>query len=97
MHTVGVGTEQGTVVEINGFDVATALDAGLLEKIADVTDGSYHQASDAASLNAIYNSIDLKFERVEKPREITAGFAGAGGLLLALGSLLSILWLGRVI
>ena len=45
----------------------------------------------------IYKSIDLEFKRVKKPREVTALFAAAGGLLLALGSLLSIVWLGRVI
>ena len=44
VHTIGVGTKQGTVVEIDGFSVATALDEDLLKKIADVTDGTYHEA-----------------------------------------------------
>ena len=35
--------------------------------------------------------------RVKKPREATALFASAGGLLLALGSVLSLVWFGRVI
>ena len=90
VHAIGVGTEQGTVVQIDGFSVATALDADMLKKIADITDGTYHQASDAAALTGIYKSIDLEFKRVKKPREVTALFAAAGGLLLALGSALSI-------
>ena len=47
VHAIGVGTEQGTVVEVDGFNVATALDADMLRQIADVTDGTYNQASDA--------------------------------------------------
>jgi Ca-activated chloride channel family protein len=97
IHTIGVGTPEGTVVEIDGFSVATALDEAMLQEIADVTDGTYEQAGDAAALRGIYESIDLEFTRVDEEREITAVFAAAGGLLLALGSALSILWFGRVI
>ena len=97
VHAIGVGTEQGTVVQVDGFSVATALDAGMLKQIADTTDGTYNQASDAAALTAIYKSIDLEFKTVRKPREVTALFSAAGGLLLVLGSALSILWLGRLV
>jgi len=97
VHTIGVGTMKGTVVQINGFSVATALDEDMLKQIAKVTDGTYHQAGDTAALTGIYKSIDLEFKQVKKPREVTALFAAAGGLLLALGSLLSIVWFGRVI
>jgi Ca-activated chloride channel homolog len=97
IHAVGVGTAEGTVIEIDGFSIATALDEGLLQEIAEVTDGTYEQAADAESLTGIYESIDLEFKRVEGPREVTALFAAAGGLLLALGSVLSIVWFGRVI
>ncbi len=97
IHAIGIGTKQGTVVEVDGFNVATALDDALLTKIADVTDGTYHQAGDAEALAGIYESIDLEFKRVEKPREVTALFAGAGALLLSFGAFLSIAWFGRVI
>ena len=40
-------------------------------------------SGDAESLTEIYESIDLEFKRVEEPREVTALFAAAGGLLLA--------------
>jgi Ca-activated chloride channel family protein len=97
IHAIGVGTEEGTVLEIDGFSLATALDESLLKQIAEVTDGTYEQAGDAAALTGIYESIDLEFKRVDEPREVTALFAAAGGLLLALGSVLSIVWFGRVI
>jgi Ca-activated chloride channel homolog len=97
IHAIGIGTKEGAVVEVDGFNVATALDDELLTEIADVTDGTYNQADDAEALAGIYDSIDLEFKRVEKPREVTALFAGAGALLLALGAFLSIVWFGRVI
>ena len=97
VHSIGIGTPEGTVVEIDGFSVATALDEELLTEIADVTDGTYNVAGDAATLDRIYESVDLELTRVEREHEVTALFAAAGGLLLALGSLLSIAWFGRVI
>ena len=97
VHAIGVGTEQGTVVQVDGFNVATSLDAAMLQKIADTTDGTYDQATDAAALTGVYKSIDLQFKTVKKPREVTALFSALGGLLLVLGSALSIFWLGRVV
>ena len=97
VHAIGLGTENGTVVQIDGFSVSTALDADMLGKIAEISDGTFSQAGDAAALTGVYESIDLEFKRVEKPREMTAVFSAAAGLMLVLGSILSIAWLGRVI
>jgi Ca-activated chloride channel family protein len=97
VHAIGLGTPAGTVVQIDGFSEATALNADLLKKIAQVTDGTYDQAGDAATLVRIYKSIHLELKSVRKPREATAAFAAAGGVLLALGSVLSLTWFGRVI
>jgi Ca-activated chloride channel homolog len=97
VHAIGIGTKQGTVIEVDGFNIATALDEGLLKEIANVTDGTYNHAADAAALAKVYDSIDLEFKTTRKPREVTAIFAAGGGLLLALGALLSMSWFGRVI
>lgn len=95
IHTVGLGTEGGAVVEVNGFSVGTTLNADLLKRIADETDGEYHEAPDAATLAAVYRSIDLELEHRKDERELTAPLAAIAGLLLATGSALSTLWLGR--
>lgn len=97
IHAIGVGTKEGTTVKIDGFSVATALDEDLLQQIAEISNGTYDQAGNAAALTKIYESIDVEFKQIEKPREVTALFAAVGGLLLALGSLASIAWFGRVI
>lgn len=97
VHAIGIGTKQGAVIEVEGFNIATALDEELLKEIAHVTDGTYDHAADAAALAKVYDSIDLEFKATRKSREVTALFAAAGGLLLALGALLSMVWVGRVI
>jgi len=97
IETVGVGTTQGTTIEVDGFQVATALNEELLTKIAATTGGSYHPAQDAAELNEIHRSIDLRLTTKPQPVELTALFAGAALLLLTLGGLLMIRGHGRII
>jgi Ca-activated chloride channel family protein len=97
IQTVGVGTTAGTTVHIGGFTIATALDAATLESVAKVTNGSYHYVNDGSAANAISKSIQLHFTVVTEHTEVTALFAMAGVLLLALGAVLSVLWFGRVI
>ena len=73
IHAIGIGTPEGTVVEIDGFSVATALDEELLTEIAEVTDGTYNRAGDAATLER-----DLRVRRPRaRPRRARARGDGA--------------------
>ena len=97
IHAIGIGTEQGTVVDIGGFSVATALDSALLQEVAKVSDGTYYEAADAATLAEIYKSIDLDFKTKTEHTEVTALFTTGAALLLVAGALLSVFWFGRVV
>ena len=97
VHTVGIGTPEGTVVDIDGFSVATALNRELLEEVASTTDGSYHGGEDTAGREAISETIDLRFKVVSEHTEVTWLFSAAGIALLLAGALLSVLWFGRVV
>jgi Ca-activated chloride channel homolog len=96
VYPVGIGSPEGTVVEIEGFNVATALDEDLLEQIASVTDGTYFHADDAASLTRIYDNIDLKLTSEPKTTEVTGVLTGLSTLCLVVGGVLSLIWFGRV-
>jgi Ca-activated chloride channel family protein len=96
VFTVGLGNEAGTVVEIDGFSIATALDVELLRALAEATGGTYSNAADAAALDDVYRSLDLEFVRQGEPTEVTALFAGVGGALAVLAATLSLAWFGRV-
>ena len=97
IHAIGIGTPQGTVVDIGGFNVATALDAELLSQVAEVSDGRYYEAENAAQLSEIYKNIDLDFKSVTEHTEVTALFTAGAALLLVIGALLSVFWFGRVV
>src|SRR5579871_3605669 len=97
VHAIGVGTAAGTVVQINGFSVATALDAALLQQVATLTNGSYHSANDASALAAVSRSIDLRFTFVSQHTEITALFSAAGAVLLLIAASTSVFRAGRVV
>ncbi|MEU4556962.1 VWA domain-containing protein [Actinoplanes sp. NPDC023936] len=97
IQTVGVGTAQGGTVEVDGFQLGTALDESLLTSIAQVTGGTYHAAGDAATLADTTKSIDLRLTTEKEPLELTAPFAAAALLLLTLGGLLSTRWHGRIV
>lgn len=97
IQTVGVGTAQGATVEVDGFQLGTALDESLLTTVAQVTGGAYQQAGDAAALTDSTRSIDLRLTTEKEPLELTAGFAAAALLLLTLGGLLGIRWHGRIV
>ncbi len=97
VQTIGVGTAAGTTVQIDGFSVATALDAPTLAAVASVTNGSYHQVDDPAGLKAVSRTINLHFAVVTQYTEVTALFAGAAVLLLVAGALISVVRSGRLV
>jgi Ca-activated chloride channel family protein len=94
---VGIGSPNGAVVEIDGFSVATALDADLLRGVARSSGGTYFAAADAAALRRVYDRIDLELTTVGRNTEITALFAGAALVLVLVAAALSMRWYGRVI
>lgn len=96
IHTIAVGTPEGTMLTVNGFTVFTQVNEEALKQISGITQGTYFNARDVEDLREIYESIEprLKVEREEQ--EVTAVFAGVSILILLTGALLSLLWFSRV-
>jgi Ca-activated chloride channel family protein len=96
IYTVGIGSAGGATLDIDGFKVHTQLDASTLQRISDITGGTYYAAEDQQGLARVYDDVDTKL--VVKPQmiEVTGLFAGASALLLTLGGLSSLAWLGRL-
>jgi Ca-activated chloride channel homolog len=97
IETVGVGTVEGSTIEIDGYQMATALNERLLTEIAETTRGSYHRAQDAEALGAIYQSLDLRTMTQDELVELTAAVVAISLLLLTIGGLLMIHWFGRIL
>lgn len=97
VYPIGLGRPEGTVLEIDGFQVATALDEPMLREIAARTDGRYFAAADERALAAVYESIELTWTASPEHIELTGVFAAAAAFLLLLGVGLSFAWFGRVV
>jgi Ca-activated chloride channel homolog len=96
IYTVGVGSAAGTTIEVEGFKVHSQLDEPMLREISEITDGAYFAADDPKELSAIYESIDTRLVLRPEAMEVTSLFAGAGVLVLLIGGVSSLLWLGRL-
>jgi Ca-activated chloride channel family protein len=96
VYTVGIGTPEGTVLQIQGRNVFTRLDESTLQAVADQTGGRYFNAQSDADLRQVYD--DLSRERVieNKNTEVTFAFAGAALVLSIVAGGLGLLWFNRL-
>lgn len=97
IETVGVGTTGGATIDIDGYQVATALDEELLTELAATTSGTYHRADNAQALGAIHETLDLRITVQDEFVELTGVAVGIAVLMLLIGGLLMINWFGRIL
>ena len=96
IYTVGIGSTAGSTIEVQGFKVHSQLDEPMLRQIAGITHGNYYSAASADELKSIYDTIDTRLVIRSETMEVTSLFAGAGILVLLVGGMASLLWLGRL-
>ena len=97
IETVGLGTATGANVEVEGFQLHTALDADRLTALAEATGGGYHPASDAAQLDDVASTIDLRLTVAKQDVPLAGGVAGLALALLVAGAVLTALRTGRLV
>lgn len=97
IYPIGLGSPQGTVIQMNGFSIATHLDEDALKGIAQDSGGTYYNATDANSLTQVYDSIQLNWVSRSVPHEVTSLVAVVATLLLLAGAVVSVMRRGRVI
>lgn len=93
---IGIGSARGTTVEVDGYQIATALNEPLLAEIATATGGTYLRAEDEAALAQVYDTIDLRLATKGEETEVTGLLAITAMLLLVTGAGLTMTWFGRV-
>jgi Ca-activated chloride channel family protein len=96
IYTVGIGSEAGTTLHVEGFTVHTRLDEATLQQISQLTDGAYYNAENEEELRAIYENLNPELVIKPEKMEVTSIFAGAGILVLLLGGTYSLLWFSRL-
>jgi Ca-activated chloride channel family protein len=95
IYTIALGTAHGTI-GVGHRQAPVPLDPTELRQIASLSHGRSFTAGDAATADAIYRHLAAQLGHKKVEREITASFVGAGLALLLVGSVLSLLWFGRL-
>ena len=96
VFTVGIGTEKGEMIGVEGWSMRVRLDEAALKQIANVTQGEYFYAGTATDLKKVYEVLSSKLVFEQRQQEITALFAAAAALLAVVAAMLSMLWFGRI-
>ena len=96
IYPIGIGSAEGSVIELDGYSILSQLNEGMLQDIASLTNGVYYQADDEETLQEIYENVDLQLTISGEKTEVTAVFAGIGVLFFLIGALLALIWLGRM-
>ena len=95
VHTIGIGTQDGTTVEVEGFNLFTQLNEPILQEIALQTEGTYFSLSDIEGISAIYDDLNKEFTAEPREIEVTSLVGGFSAFLLLAGGALSLFWFGR--
>ena len=96
VHTIGLGTSEGAVVEIDGFNLFTSLNEPVLQEVALLTEGEYFRIEDLDDAPRVYEEMETQFVVESREIEVTSILGAVSMLLLLVGGGLSLLWFGRV-
>jgi Ca-activated chloride channel family protein len=95
IYTVALGTADG-VVEQGGQVINVAPDPQALAEVAEISGGRAFAAEDADALDEVYETLGSRIGTKQERREISAGFAAVGLLLLGGAAFTSLRWRGRL-
>jgi Ca-activated chloride channel family protein len=96
IYTIGIGSPEGALVNVEGFTVFSQLNEPVLRAISESSGGVYYNAASEADLKRIYGDIEPRLTLKREEIEMTSIFAGFSALLFLFGGALSLLWFGRV-
>jgi Ca-activated chloride channel homolog len=100
VYTIALGTPNGTYSEKRGSQTVTVPappDPRELAQIAAISRGRSFTVATASGLRDAYAHLAARLGHKQVKHEVTASFAGGGLALLLLGSVLSLLWFGRLV
>ena len=95
VYTVALGTLDGQV-EANGRVIPVPPDPDAMREVAQLSGGAAFAVEDGGALDEVYERLGSQIGTREERREISAGFAAAGLLLLGGALASSLRWRGRL-
>ncbi len=83
VYTVGIGTPEGTFLNLGGRSIWVRLDEDTLREVAEITGGTYYHATSTMELRRVYRHLSQDIGWESRPTEVSGLLAGAAALLLA--------------
>jgi Ca-activated chloride channel family protein len=96
VYTIGIGTPEGTYVQLRGRSQFTRLDEVTLREIAEVTGGTYLSAQSEEELSRVYNELVFHEEVEPEERDLTYYLTGIGLLFSIIAGAFSLAWFNRL-
>ena len=96
VHTVAFGTPEGFIPGFEGLSFYARVDEETLRQMAQVTQGEFFRASNAADLQGIYEHLATRIRLERQDTQIGALFAAAAMALTLLAIGLSLAWFRSV-
>ncbi len=96
VYTVGVGTPEGTFLNLGGRSIWVRLDEDTLREMAEIAGGSYYRAQSAMELRQVYRRLSRVIGWESRPTEVSAVGAGVAAALLVGAVIASLFVLNRI-
>ncbi len=96
VYTIGLGSPEGTFLELGGRSIFVRLDEETLKQIAEITGGTYERVSSARDLTRVYRQLGRSIGWERRPVEVS-GIAAVGVAALFAATLgVSLFWMHRI-
>ncbi|HYM69872.1 MAG TPA: VWA domain-containing protein [bacterium] len=96
VYTIGLGSPEGTFLELGGHSIFVRLDEETLKGIATMTGGTYQRVTTARDLSRVYTRLGRVIGWERRPTEIS-GLTSVGVAALFVGTVvISLLWTHRL-
>ncbi len=96
VYTVGIGSEEGAIVRIQGRAIRTRLDEQTLRTIAEMTDGIYYNAQTETDLVKVYENLSTNLVLKTDKTEVTAYVTAIAVFFSLLAGFFSLMWFNRL-
>jgi Ca-activated chloride channel family protein len=96
IYTVALGTPDGTV-DAGGQLLNVPPDPEALKQVADISGGRAFTAEDSDALDEVYKTLGSRIGTRQEKKEVSAGFAAIGLLMLGGAAFTTLRWRGRLV
>ncbi len=96
VYTVGLGSPEGTFLELGGRSIFVRLDEETLKEIAEVTGGAYWRVASTTELSRVYSRLGRSIGWERKPVEVSGLVSVVAAGLFVATVTVSLFWMHRL-